>query len=80
MGVPAGVAIHSRRRGNNYYIARVNREYEYSDGVTRGTVAYLDVALTLAPWSNNNFTMSAYPPDAASISGVESPDMDRTQL
>ena len=35
--------------------------------------AHLDLALTLAPWSISNFTMSAYPPDAASIRGVESP-------
>ncbi len=34
---------------------------------------HLDVALTLAPWSINSLTISEYPPDAASISGVESP-------
>ena len=34
---------------------------------------YLEVAFTLAPWSNNSLTMSANPPEAASIKGVESP-------
>lgn len=37
-------------------------------------ISNLDVAFTLAPWSINNFTISAYPPDAASINGVESPN------
>ena len=35
---------------------------------------YLDFAFTLAPWLMSSFTISAYPPEAASISGVESPE------